>query len=147
MTLFTRSLMALIVLFACISTVQAAPAWQQQLTVQTNMYKAQLMDSNGYRLVDVAESGSLIAPSANELKTIRLEAGVQYRILGVCDNDCNDLDLALLRGGIELSKDITTNDHPVLEVTPTTTAEYQIKVTMYHCSTGTCGYQLSVWRK
>ena len=147
MTALIRVL-AILMAFALVSTVHAdPPAWKQQLTRQTNIYKARLMDGSGYRLVDVAEGGSLLAQRAHENKTIRLEAGVQYRILGVCDNDCNDLDLALMKGGMELDKDITTDDHPVLEVTPTSTSEYQVKVTMYHCSTPTCGYQLSIWRK
>lgn len=133
-------------------TLFSSPAladWQEQLQQQTQIKSGSSyanMAGRGYSLVDVAKTGLLDA-SASEMVTINVPAGSQYMVMGVCDNDCLDLDLALYKDGVELSTDVTDDDWPLLEVNPMGSGSYQIKVTMYQCSTPNCGYQLTVWRQ
>ena len=123
--------------------------WAAQLEQQT-VIKAGSEYGNlaakGYTMVQVAKT-NLLATLASDLIQLTLPAGSTYILMGVCDNDCSDLDMALLQGGAELSKDTTKDDWPLIEVTPKGDAAYQMKVTMYDCKTPTCGYQLSVWKK
>ncbi|MEP6835872.1 MAG: rhodanese-like domain-containing protein [Gemmatimonas sp.] len=72
-----------------------------------------------------------------------LKAGKRYIISGQCDEDCTDIDLGLVdgRGGVPIL-DRNDDDTPVLEVTPTTTGEYQLMVTMADCGTAFCWMQV-----
>ncbi|MFT4974287.1 MAG: hypothetical protein ACI8S6_000169 [Myxococcota bacterium] len=146
---FNRSV-ALIGLFSLFaSTAQAEEPWQVQLREQTQVKSGSdysNMAGKGYSLVDVAKT-SVLDASANEMVTLNLPIGSQYIVMGVCDNDCLDLDLSVMRGGIELSTDTTDDDWPLVEISPTSSSDYQIKVTMFQCSTPNCGYQLTVWKK
>ncbi|MFT4977392.1 MAG: hypothetical protein ACI8S6_003297 [Myxococcota bacterium] len=123
--------------------------WQDQLRQQTEIKSGSeyaSMASKGYSLAEVAQT-SLLEASASETVSLNLSPGREYIVMGVCDNDCQDLDLSLIKGGIELSTDTTDDDWPLVEITPTSSADYKIKVTMYQCSTTSCGYQLTVWQK
>lgn len=124
-------------------------SWEAQLREQTRIKSGAEfanLEGIGYSLMDVART-SLLDASGNEVVDINLPPGQEYVVMGVCDNDCLDLDLAVLKGGLELSKDASTDDWPLVEIVPTGTSGYQIRVTMYACSTPTCGYQLTVWRR
>ena len=124
-------------------------SWEAQLQEQTRIKSGADfadLEGNGYSLMDVART-SLLDASGNEVVDINLPPGKEYVVMGVCDNDCLDLDLAVLKGGLELSKDSSTDDWPLVEIVPTGSSGYQIRVTMYACSTPTCGYQLTVWRR
>ncbi len=131
------------------STALAQEAWQLQLQEQTRMKSGPGfadMASKGYSLVDVAKTNVLNA-GTSELVNISVPVGSSYAIMGVCDNDCLDLDLTVLKEGIELSTDTTDDDWPVVQIMPTGETGYQIKVTMHQCSTTNCGYQLTVWKQ
>ena len=138
--------------------VQAAPAagssgqeWMQQLQAQTSLRSGEgyaNMAGAGYSLLDVA-STDLLAPGGAATVPLNLPLGYEYAVMGVCDNDCSDLDLSVLKSGVELSVDTSTDDWPVVQVTPTgSPSGYGIKVTMYRCShSSSCGYQLTVWQR
>lgn len=124
-------------------------SWEAQLREQTRIKSGAGfadLEGNGYSLMDVART-NLLDASGSELVDINLPLGSEYVVMGVCDNDCSDLDLAVLKSGLELSADASTDDWPIVEIVPTGTTNYQIKVTMYACSTAFCGYQLTVWRR
>ena len=123
--------------------------WQEQLQQQTSVKSGEgygNLSAQGFSLMDVAQT-ELIAASASSDVALTLPPGSEYVLLGVCDNDCSDLDLTLIKGGMELDKDTTTDDWPILKVTPTSSSNYTVRVSMYNCSTSTCGYQLSVWKR
>lgn len=123
--------------------------WKQQLTQQTEIKSGPdygNLASKGYSLIDVAKTGLLDKDTAETL-SLTLPLGRSYILMGVCDNDCSDLDLAVVKGGVELSTDTTDDDWPMVEVTPTGSADYQLKVGMYSCSAPNCGYQITVWAK
>lgn len=131
------------------STALAQEAWQTQLREQTQLKSGAdfaNMSGRGYTLMDVARTNVLNA-GASDLVPIQLPPGSSYIVMGVCDNDCLDLDLTVRSGGLDLSTDTTDDDWPVVEITPTSNPAYEINVTMFKCSTVNCGYQLTIWRK
>ena len=146
---FRPAIICLVAATLTTSVAYAMEAWEQQLQQQTQIKSGAEyanMTAKGYTLVDVAKTGLLDA-SANETVNVTMPLGSSYIIMGVCDNDCSDLDLAVIKGGMELSKDTTSDDWPLVDITPTGSSDYEIKVTMYECSTSNCGYQLTVWKK
>jgi hypothetical protein len=122
----------------------------QQLQAQTALRSAEgyaNMAGAGYSLLDVA-STDLLAPGGVGTVPLNLPLGYEYAVMGVCDNDCSDLDLSVLKSGVELSVDTSTDDWPVVQIVPTGSSGYGIKVTMYRCShSSSCGYQLTVWQR
>jgi hypothetical protein len=77
--------------------------------------------------------------------SIRLEANVEYLILGVCDEDCSDIDLVLKRGGSTIDEDVATDDYPIVSVTPGKAEDYQLEVKMVACSANPCRYGVAVY--
>ena len=60
--------------------------------------------------------------------TIFLVKEVDYRIHGVCDNDCRDLDLVLLdERGNEISQDTSTDDIPIVNARPKWTGRFELR--------------------
>jgi hypothetical protein len=78
-----------------------------------------------------------------------LSAGSSYLIVGVCDNDCADVDLTLEdKDDVVIARDTAADDLPVIRFTPSTTANYWVKVTMPDCrSVDTCGFGIGIFVK
>jgi len=127
----------------------SSTAWQDQIRQQTELRSGEgfaNMAGYNYTLLDVAKTGLLDA-STSEIVPLSLPGGYEYALMAVCDDDCSDLDLAVLKSGVELSVDTSQDDWPVVPVTPTGSGDYSVKVVMYQCSTKNCGYQLTVWQR
>jgi hypothetical protein len=144
-----RTLIALL-LGAAVLTPAAAQAqdsrWERQVNDQIRRYGDVLSD-NGYELSHDMKTGSL-ADDENEYFTLELDAGSSYALLGVCDEDCTDVDLRLYDAdGNEVDSDVEVDDYPVVEVRPRRTARYRVKVIMATCSTSPCFYGVGVFGK
>jgi len=80
--------------------------------------------------------------------TLNLHAGTTYALIGVCDQDCTDIDLRLYDSdGDEVDSDLKTDDKPIVQIAPRVTGEYRVKVTMASCSTSPCFYGVGVYGK
>ncbi|MEO0559857.1 MAG: hypothetical protein AAF170_16935 [Bacteroidota bacterium] len=87
-----------------------------------------------------------IDAGSEERFTIDLDAGQEYVIAGVCDNDCTDIDLRLYDPDGELvDEDVLEDDVPVVTVTPDREGQYTIEGIMYECQTEFCFIGLSAW--
>lgn len=79
---------------------------------------------------------------------IDLEFGVDYMIVGVCDQDCSDLDLTLSDiAGNELFTDVLDDDAPILTFTAPAGGAHILWVTMYACSVDPCSFGYKVYRR
>jgi hypothetical protein len=77
-----------------------------------------------------------------------MDAGFSYLIVGVCDNDCPDIDLALEdQEGVAVATDTGLDDMPMIRFTPGKTALYWIEPTMHACSREPCAYGIAIFRK
>lgn len=128
----------------------AAPA---PAAAQLNVVRAQLdstailMNGRGFRQQDDFVTGSMNA-GANEEFELSLDGGKQYVIVGFCDGDCTDLDLALTSaGGADVDSDYETDDYPVVLVEPGRAGTYNLKVIMATCSVEPCFYGVGVFAK
>lgn len=84
----------------------------------------------------------------SEYHTVRLTGGQKWTLVGVCDHDCTDLDLTLYDSdGDRVASDTRTDDLPMLQFTPRTTATYRVKASMYSCSTSDCAYGIGLYAR
>src|SRR3954471_24382903 len=82
----------------------------------------------------------------NASHAVTLNAGTAYALVGVCDNDCSDLDLRLFdASGREGAPDLPTNDTPVVPVAPRRTGSYTGRAIMTQCSSQPCRYGIGVY--
>ncbi|HUF89901.1 MAG TPA: hypothetical protein VMR66_07960 [Gemmatimonadota bacterium] len=79
---------------------------------------------------------------------IDLEFGVEYMIVGVCDQDCSDLDLMLGDvEGNELFTDALDDDAPILTFTAPARGSHILWVSMYECLVEPCSFGYKVYRR
>ena len=120
--------------------------WERQVSDQLRRYGNVLSDK-GYQLSHEIKTGSL-GDDENEYFSLELDGGTSYALLGVCDEDCTDVDLRLFDAdGNEVDSDVETDDYPVVEVRPGRSARYRVKVIMATCSTSPCFYGVGVFGK
>jgi len=130
-----------------VSEANAQNSFQQQVRNYLNRAATTLVE-RGYQPDREPVTGSL-ADDARESMMINLTGGSRYAIVGVCDNDCTDVDLRIWDpSGTRLAEDIATDDTPVLEFTATVTGQYRVSVEMATCNTAPCywGFQVFVRR-
>ena len=99
----------------------------------------------GFELTTQIHTGEL-DEKRNEGVTVRLRAGVHYAIVGVCDEDCKDLDLVLYNAsGLQVASDVEEDDMPVVEVTPDRDGMYTARAVMATCGAEPCSYGLGLF--
>lgn len=80
-----------------------------------------------------------LQPGRDHRANLPLKRGVAYRILGGCDNECNDVDLELLGAdGAVLQSDLLTDDYPVVNFTPTADGNFTLRIILKTCTVGPC---------
>jgi hypothetical protein len=118
--------------------------FEQQVRAQLDRVGENLKNK-GLELTTQIYTGKL-GEDRNEEVSVRLRAGVRYAIVGVCDEDCKDLDLVLYNGsGRELASDIEEDDVPVVEVTPDRDGLYMARAVMANCGAEPCAYGLGLF--
>ena len=98
----------------------AAPAqnqWQRTVRNQVGQHDA-FLSERGYTMSGDVYDGSLKDDEFESL-TITLLPGTSYAFMGVCDEDCHDIDLRLYDpDGDEVDSDVRVDDWPIVSVTP-----------------------------
>lgn len=104
-----------------------------------------LMANNGFALQRPFRGGTLARGAAEDV-TLDLAAGRNYMIMGVCDADCDDLDLALRdASGTLVDSDYEPDDVPIVAVTPARDGRYRVTVSVAACRSSRCGYGVAVF--
>ncbi len=92
-------------------------------------------------------SGPLQRSRDRLTRQVELQAGVTYRIIGVCDIHCLDVDLeAFDSDNIRVDRDVDLNDTPQLNITPITTGPFTIHTWWANCSQRPCHVATRVLR-
>lgn len=118
--------------------------WVRQVRVQLAQSTV-AMNLTGYTLTH--------GPITNQLNhnryrthTLQLRAGVEYSILGVCDEYCEDLDFKLFDpSGRLVDQDLEPDDYPVVSVMPGRTGTYTLRVIMAACYDEPCRYGFAAY--
>jgi hypothetical protein len=137
--------------FMLASTVAASAA----VVAQQNQFEQQVrqqlgkigenLGAKGYELTYQVYTGAL-KEAATESVTFRLRRGIRYAIVGVCDQDCGDLDSRLFDpAGREIGRDAEKDDTPVIELVADKTGEYELRVEMAECADEPCAFGVGVF--
>jgi hypothetical protein len=88
----------------------------------------------------------LLSHGRSHYITLNLRAGTSYGIVGVCDRDCRDLDIALLDSyGNVIASDLQDDDTPFIRINPNYSGRYRIRVDMANCNTNSCYYGIGAF--
>lgn len=124
----------------------AQSRWEDQVNEQIKR-AGRILEDKGFSQTHDRYTGSL-HQGDSEYLTLTLHAGEHYALLGVCDNDCSDIDFRLFDADDnEVSSDLQTDDVPIVQVTPHETMRYRLKVIMVTCKTSPCFYGVGVFGK
>lgn len=81
--------------------------------------------------------------------TAELDGGEDFKIVAVCDEDCDDIDINIkvydLNGNL-VAEDVETDDYPEVNVRPRYTSRFRIKVIMYNCGESYCYYGIGIYQ-
>lgn len=129
----------------------SAQAYRDVLVRQMDAVTANLSEK-GYRPDRSTTNQEFVVGVLDDGATVGLEvtltAGRHYAIVGFCDQDCGDLDLALTDTSMNvLYQDEAEDDYPVLEFDAPRGDRFVVMVKMYDCSTEPCGFAYQVFRK
>jgi hypothetical protein len=139
-------------LVALVGTMNVAPThvaaqsatYNRQLEVQLNEARRLYLPA-GQSIVRGPLGGSLDQGGTINY-SFQFVAGRSYTILGVCDNDCTDLDITLYDpNGNEVAEDVLTDDKPVASHTARRSGRYRATISMASCSTGSCFYAVAAY--
>lgn len=83
---------------------------------------------------------------------VDLHNGRRYLLTGACDDDCSDIDLALIDpSGQVVDEDVLEDDQPVLDLEVDGWriggGRYTLRLTMYNCSVQPCYYGIGVFEQ
>lgn len=80
--------------------------------------------------------------------TVTLRAGQDYRIVGVCDARCTDLNMRLIDPqNFVLDEDALNDAVPVLSVRPNVTGQHTIEASMARCADAPCYFAFNVYTR
>jgi hypothetical protein len=120
--------------------------WQQTVRHQVGQH-GDFLSERGYTMSGDVYDGKLDDDGIEDL-TITLRPGTSYAFMGVCDEDCRDIDLRLYDpDGNEVASDVRSDDWPIVTVTPRFKGTYRVRVVMASCSRNPCFYGIGVFTK
>ena len=104
------------------------------------------LERQGFELAQSVYTGSLDDGESESLTiTLPFRTG-GYRLVGVCDNDCDDLDLVFMNlYGETIAEDLEPDDLPVLMIASVGHTRYRLRVNMASCSSSPCWYGVGVF--
>lgn len=130
-------------------TATAAPAqtrWERQVQDQLQLV-AQDLAPRGFHPAGEPFSGRLSQGRAARFR-LALRPNVTYALVGLCDEDCRNLDLRLID---QQDRPVTTStaggDKPFLQVTAETGGKFTLVVTMAQCGTPPCSFGVGIFSK
>lgn len=92
--------------------------------------------------------GGALEEGQGQRFALTLRAGQPYRVIGVCDDRCGDLDLRVFdSNGALVAQNIAPDSAPVLDLNPAFTGGYAIEASMPRCSAAPCYFAFNVYAR
>jgi len=118
----------------------------EDMTSRLSQFASDL-NALGFTEIGVPRRGSLATEEAARLPLV-VEGGVEYRVVGVCDIDCYDMDLILRDPDqTEVASDFLEDAVPVLAFIPQVGGIYDLEVGMVYCELEPCAFQIATYVK
>jgi hypothetical protein len=127
------------------AATQLTAADYQRIVMERMGQRQQQMAAEGFQMLGQPTPGTLNAGQSSTVPA-SLNQGVEYRIVGVCDQDCGDLDLSLIdQNNVTVSQDTSTDNSPIVSVAPQWTGPFTLQVSMYQCSNQPCYFAVALF--
>ncbi len=88
-----------------------------------------------------------MASGASDSWSFTLPGSTSYKIVGVCDNDCEDLDIRVSIGDDVIAEDVLDDDVPIVNFSAKGETRYSVRVTMATCKADPCFWGIAVFYK
>lgn len=123
----------------------ATPAAAQTGVVEQQFKRADYAyEVHGYARMGW-EKQSILRNGAEESFTVTLAGGSEYSLIGVCDSDCQNLDIYVTdEKGVEVTKDVEGDDYPVVYIKHGGTMK--VRVVMKGCLDSPCEFGIRAYR-
>lgn len=106
-----------------------------------------LLGQRGYHRVAGPFAGGLDT-RLNRRFQLNLRAGQEYRVIGVCDSRCSDIDMRIYDSADNVvAQDLLDDDVPIMELRPRVTGLYTIEVVMWQCTARPCFFAFNVYAR
>lgn len=135
----------LVTVLLSVSTSLHAQSYATQVWNQLQKAYTDISDSSSFGLNNYI-IGKL-ADGATDTWTFPLQRGKEYLIIGVCDNDCTDVDLVVKGGSGVIVKDEEVDDTPVTRFRVTSSGRFTVEVTMADCKDEPCFFGFGLFEK
>ena len=124
---------------------QAGQNQYEQQILQRLSEVQQALSAQGFQQVSQPVTGQLgVGQSQNW--PVTMSVGYDYRIVGVCDNDCGNIDLVVYdENNVLVAQDVLTDATPVATVAPQWTGPFTAQAVMQHCTVQPCYYALVLY--
>jgi len=144
---FHRSAIGIIVLFlGPAAAMGQGNRWERQVETRFTQAGVTLL-RNGYAPMTTTWRGAL-NNSETASDTITLAGGGSYVLLGVCDDDCGEIELQLFAAnGYEIDASKGAGAAPIVHVTPPERTSYRLTIRMTGCGMNPCWYGVSMYRR
>ena len=120
--------------------------WQRTVRSQVSEH-GNFLSNRGYTMSGDVYDGNLKNNYYEDL-TIKLQSGTSYALMGVCDQDCHDIDLRPYDpDGDEVTSDVRTDDWPIVSISPSYGGTYTLRVVMASCGKDPCYYGIGVYTR
>ena len=116
--------------------------FEEQVAFQMSVAEA-FANSVGFTLDDMLFSS--LDDGEEERMTFELQSGRDYRMIALCDEDCDDIDIYLedMNGNV-VEEDISIDDAPIVSAAGRG-ERMRLRVRMYSCNVEPCYYAVGVF--
>lgn len=124
----------------------AQDIWQQQVDAQIDAISAQYRAA-GYSKISKTFHGELDEDDS-AYYDLELSDRYEYIAIGVCDEDCDDLDLVIYdSAGDAIAEDVENDAVPVIAGRPDYLGRYKMEVEMVDCDSEPCSYGVTLYAR
>ena len=118
--------------------------YEQQILQRLSQVE-QALTAQGFQQVSPPVTGQLAAGQTQNWP-VTMSVGYQYQIVGVCDNDCGNIDLVVYdENNVLVAQDMLADATPVATIQPNWTGPFTAQAQMQHCTVQPCYYALVLY--
>ncbi|MEM9300995.1 MAG: hypothetical protein AAGE01_02735 [Pseudomonadota bacterium] len=128
------------------ASAQAQTVWEEQVSDQIDAASREFRNA-GFNKISKTFIDSL-DESDSEAYTLELSDFYEYIAIGVCDEDCSDLDLVIYDDdGDRIAEDVEIDDVPIISGQPDYAGVYYLEVQMIDCDVEPCSYGVTLYAR
>ena len=132
-------------LSGCAATI--APKTSAEIVRDLGRKARAIARGRGYAGSQVFNGGALDERKSGMLN-FTLKGGERYIAIGLCDEQCKDIDLGVYdKAGVEIASDRQEDAIPIVELAPEKDGVALFRVKMIRCDWEPCRYGVGVYRE